>query len=194
MREAVSDDVPSPSDEPRRSRSTAIGAAACVLLALPFLVLGPYLLDAKVRVELHCEPGGPCTLTRAGWLTRDEVARFTLDEIQGVRVERSRSARRTSVPIFRPELETTRGKFPLFHQWATAEADATPVAEQVRRYLASPHEGPLDVARDDRRASLRVGGAFTGVGVLLLVFATWLAVRTRAHRRAERQEQRLSAG
>jgi hypothetical protein len=188
MRRAVSEPS-SPSDEPRRSRSTAIGAAACVLLALPFLVLGPYLLDAKVRVELRCEPGGPCTLTRAGWFTRDEVARFTLDELQGVHVERGRSARRNSVPIFRPELDTARGKFPLFHQWATDEAEATPVAEQVRRYLAAPGEGPLEVVRDDRRGSLRVGGAFTGGGVLLLVFAGWLALRTRAHRRAERQGQ-----
>nr|WP_211194240.1 hypothetical protein [Pyxidicoccus fallax] len=175
-----------PSDEPRRSRSTAIGAAACVLLALPFLVLGPYLLDAKARVELRCEPGGPCTLHRAGWLTRNEVGRFNLDEIQGVKVDRTRSARRKSVPIFRPELETTRGKFPLFHQWATDEAEATRAAEQVRRYLAAPQAERLELVRDDRRASLRVGGAFTGVGTLLLVFAGWLIVRTRAHRRAER--------
>ena len=178
--------VPSPSDEPRRSRSTAIGAAACVLLALPFLVLGPYLLDTKGRVELRCEPGGPCTLTRAGWLTRDEVGRFTLDEIQGVTLERTRSARRKSVPIFRPELETARGKFPLFSQWATDEAEAVRAEEQVKRYLAAPQAGPLELVRDDRRASLRVGGAFTGVGALLLVLAGWLLVRTRAHRRAER--------
>ncbi len=176
-------------DEPRRSRSTAIGAAACVLLALPFLVLGPYLLDAKARVELRCEPGGPCTLTRAGWLTREEAGRFTLDEIQGVRVERTRSARRDSVPIYRPELETTQGRFPLFHQWATEEAEATGVEAQVKRYLASPREAPLELVHDDRRASLRVGGAFTAVGLLLLAFSGWLLVRTRAHRRAERLAQ-----
>lgn len=178
--------IPLPSDEPRRSRSTAIGAVACVLLALPFLVLGPYLLDAKVRVELRCEPGGPCTLARAGWLTRDEVGRFTLDDIQGVKVESTRSARRNRVPIFRPELETARGKFPLFHQWATDEAEAVRAKEQVERYLAAPQAGPLELVRDDRRGSLRVGGAFTGVGALLLVLAGWLSMRTRAHRRAER--------
>ncbi|MFP2927974.1 hypothetical protein ACLESO_22800 [Pyxidicoccus sp. 3LG] len=172
--------------EPRRSRSTAIAAVACVLLALPFLVLGPYLLDVKARLELRCEPGGPCTLTRAGWLTGEEVGRFTLEEIQGVKVERSRSARRNSVPIFRPELETARGTFPLFHQWATEETEPTRVAEQVKRYLAAPREAPLDVVRDDRNASLRVGGTFSGAGVLLLAFAVWLTVRTRAHRRAER--------
>ncbi|MCP3137042.1 hypothetical protein [Pyxidicoccus xibeiensis] len=178
--------VDSPEEEPRRSRSTAIAAVACVLLALPFLVLGPYLLDVKARLELRCEPGGPCTLSRAGWLTGEQVARFTLEEIQGVTVERSRSARRNSVPIFRPELLTAQGKFPLFHQWATEEAEATRVAEQVQRYLAAPREAPLEVVRDDRRASLRVGGAFSGAGLLLLAFSAWLAVRTRAHRRAER--------
>lgn len=189
MRRAVSEPS-SPAlpvdDEPRRSRSTAVGAMACVLMALPFLVLGPYLLDARARVELHCEPGGPCTLTRAGWLTREEAGRFTLAEIQGVKVERTRSARRTSVPIFRPELETAKGRFPLFHQWATEEAEATRVEAQVKRYLAAPADGPLDLVRDDRRASLRVGGAFTTVGLLLLAFSGWLLLRTRAHRRAGR--------
>ncbi|MCY1018117.1 hypothetical protein [Pyxidicoccus sp. MSG2] len=191
MSEPSSTALPSlPSEEePRRSRSTAIGAAACVLLALPFLMLGPYLLDAKARVELRCEPGGPCTLTHAGWLTREEAGRFALDEIQGVRVERTRSARRDSVPIYRPELETTQGRFPLFHQWATDEAEATGVETQVKRYLAAPREAPLELVHDDRRASLRVGGAFTGVGLLLLAFSGWLLVRTRAHRRAERLAQ-----
>ena len=189
MRRSVSEpSAPTPllDEEPRRSRSTAIGAAACVLLALPFLVLGPYLLDTKSRMELRCEPGGPCTLTRAGWLTREEVARFPLEQIQGVKVERTRSARRNSVPIFRPELETAQGKRPLFQQWATDEAEATRVEAQVKDWLAAPRQASLEVVRDDRRASLRVGGAFSGVGVLLLVFAGWLALRTRAHHRAER--------
>ncbi|MFP2906495.1 hypothetical protein ACLESD_15805 [Pyxidicoccus sp. 3LFB2] len=179
--------APLPLDaEPRRSRSTAIGAAACVLLALPFLVLGPYLLDTKARMELRCEPGGACALTRASWLTREDVARFTRDDIQDVKVERTRSARRNSVPIFRPEVQTAQGHFPLFLQWATDEAEATHVEAQVKGWLAGPRDAPLEVVRDDRRASLRVGGAFTSVGVLLLVFAGWLTVRTRAHRRAER--------
>jgi hypothetical protein len=195
MRRAVSKPsaphLPTATDEePRRSRSTAIGAAACVLLALPFLVLGPYLLDTKSRLELRCEPGGPCTLTRSSWLTREEVARFTRDDIQGVKVERTRSARRNSVPIFRPELTTRQGRFPLFQQWATDEAEATRVEAQVKAWLAAPGAAPLEVVRDDRRASLRVGGAFSGVGVLLLVFAAWLAARTRAHRRREQGARR----
>jgi len=184
----VSEPLPSaPTDEtPRSSRATAIGTVACLLLAVPFLVLGLWLLDGKSRMDLRCEPGGPCTLTRAGWLTREPVATVPLDAIQAVTVERSRSARRTSVPIFRPRLETTQGKLPLFAQWATEESEATAVKEQVERYLAAPGTGPLEVIRDDRRASLRVGGAYTGVGVALLLFSAWLAWRTRSHRRAER--------
>lgn len=175
-----------PGDESPRSRSTAIASAGFVLLALPFLVLGLYLLDVKSLTELTCEPGGPCTLTRAGWLTRQEVGRFTLEELQGVKVERTRSARRSREPIFRPELVTSRGTFPLFSQWAKDEAEATGAEAQVRRYLDAPREAGLTLVKDDRRAALRVGGSFTGVGVALLAFSGWLALRTRAHRRVER--------
>ncbi|MFY2560654.1 hypothetical protein ACN469_23830 [Corallococcus terminator] len=176
-----------PSDDaPRASRSTAIATVAFLLLALPFLVLGLWLLDGKSRMDLRCEPGGPCTLTRSGWLTREPVATLPLESIQAVTVERSRSARRKAVPIFRPRLETTQGKLPLFAQWATEESEATAVKDQVERYLASPGKVTLEVTRDDRRSSLRVGGAFTGVGVALLIFSAWLAWRTRTHRRSER--------
>lgn len=172
-------------DEPRRSRSTTIAAVACVLLALPFLVLGPYLLDAKARIELRCQPGGVCLLFHSSWLSRQEVASFAVKDVQGVKVERTRSARRSSVPIFRPALVTAYGEYPLFYQWATEEPEATRVEAQVEQFLANPGDAPLEVVRDDRGASLRVGGAFTGVGVLLLLFAGWLALRTRAHLRAE---------
>ena len=176
------DDTP-----PRPSRSTAIGAVAFLILALPFLVLGLWLLDVKSRVDLRCEPGGPCVLTRSGWLTREQVARLAPEDITTVKVERSRSARRNPVPIFRPELHTrSNGKLALFAQWATQESEATAVKEQVERYLAAPTAGPLEVTRDDRRASLRVGGSFTGVGVALLVFSAWLALRSRKHRQTER--------
>ncbi len=176
----------SPGDESPRSRSTAIASAGFVLLALPFLVLGIYLLDVKSLTELRCEPGGPCTLTRAGWLTREEVGRFTLEELQGVKVERTYSARRNREPIFRPELVTSRGTFPLFSQWAKVEAEAVRAEEEVKRYLGAPRAGGLALVKDDRRSALRVGGAFTGVGAALLAFSGWLALRARAHRRAER--------
>lgn len=193
MRGAVSEpSSPSlpPDDAPPRSRSTAIAAVAALLLALPFLVLGLFMLDVKALVELRCEPGGPCVLTQAGYLTREESARFMPADVQAVRVERTRSARTESVPIFRPEVETAQGRFPLFHQWATEEAEATAVVDQVKRYLAAPQQGALELRHDDRRDSLRVGASFTGVGVLLLLFSGWLALRSRAHRLAERAAAR----
>lgn len=177
--------APSDDDKPLASRSTAIGAVAFFILAVPFLVLGVWLLDGKSRADFRCEAGGPCTLTRSGWLTTEKVVTLPLDAIKSVRMERSRSARRKSVPIYRPELETTQGKFPLFAQWATEESEATAVKEQVERFLASPNADALEVTRDDRRSSLRVGGAFTGVGMALLIFTTWLALRSRMHRRSE---------
>jgi hypothetical protein len=81
---------------------------------------------------------------------------------------------------------TSRGTFPLFSQWAKDEAEATGAEAQVRRYLDAPRDDGLTLVKDDRRAALRVGGSFTGVGVALLAFSGWLALRTRAHRRAER--------
>ncbi|WP_241758852.1 hypothetical protein [Pyxidicoccus parkwayensis] len=189
MSEPSSPTLP-PDDEPRRSRSTAIAAVAALLLALPFLVLGLFMLDVKARIELRCEPGGPCVLTQAGYLTREEATRFDPADVQSVRVERTRSARRESVPIFRPEVETAQGRFPLFHQWATEESEATAVVDQVKQYLAAPQQGRLELSHDDRRDSLRVGASFTGVGVLLLLFSGWLALRARAHRLAEHTASR----
>jgi hypothetical protein len=172
-----------------RSRATAIGAAAFLLLALPFLVLGVWMLDMKARVELRCTPTGPCVITGEGWLTREEVGRFPREDVKGVKLERTRSARRAANPIFRPVLETAVGPRPLAYQWLEDEGEATRYVEQVRQYLQSPGTSELVMVRDDRRASLRVGGAFTGVGLALLGVCLWLVARTRAHRRAERAER-----
>jgi len=56
----------------------------------------------------------------------------------------------------------------------------------VRHYIEAPRDGGLTLVKDARRSALRVGGSFTGVGVALLAFSGWLALRTRAHRRRER--------
>ncbi|MBU8897176.1 hypothetical protein DRW03_17755 [Corallococcus sp. H22C18031201] len=177
----------SPSYTPSRpSRATAIGAGAFLLLALPFLVLGLWLMDGKSRVELRCEPsGGPCVLSRAGWLTREEVGRYPREALQGVKLDRTRSARRARQPIFRPVLETTSGPQPLASQWLEDEAEALRFVDAARAYLASPTPSAEGIVRDDRRPNLRVGGAFTGVGLVLLGVCGWLLARTRAHRRAE---------
>jgi hypothetical protein len=170
----------------RRSRATAIGAAAFLLLALPFLVLGVFFLGQQARVDLRCGARAACVLFRSSWLGEEEVARYQPQEIQAVVVARSRSTRSGAAPIFRPQLETTRGVQPLAYQWTEDPAEANAFAQTVRDYLAGPRDRPLEVTRDDRRASLRVGGAFSGVGLAVLALSAWLLSRTLAHRRDER--------
>ena len=174
---------------PRRSRATAIGATAFLLLALPFLVLGVFFLGQKARLDLRCEPQAACVLTSSSWLSQAEVGRYAPQDIRRVDVARSRSTRGGAAPIFRPRMETTSGVQPLAYQWTKDEAEATAVADTVQRYLSGPRTEALHVVRDDRRASLRVGGAFTGVGLAVLALALWLASRSLAHRRTERAER-----
>ncbi len=169
----------------RPSRATAIGAAAFLLLALPFLVLGVFFLGQQARMDLRCEPQGPCVLTRSSWLSEEEVGRYAPQDIRSVEVARSRSTRRGAAPIFRAQLQTTFGAQPLAYQWTEDEAQAQAFADTVRRYLAGPRTDALAVFQDDRRASLTVGGAFTGVGLGALIASLWLFSRTLAHRRAE---------
>ncbi|MCY1029899.1 hypothetical protein OV207_00385 [Corallococcus sp. BB11-1] len=174
----------------RRSRATAIGATAFLLLALPFLVLGVFFLRQMARMDLRCEPRAPCVLTRSSWLGEEEVGRYAPEDILRVGVDRSRSRRSGAAPIFRPQLETTSGDQPLAFQWTQDEAEATAFADTVQRYLTGPRTDSLTVFRDDRRASLRVGGAFTGVGLAVLALSLWLFSRTLAHRKAERAAAR----
>lgn len=169
-----------------RSRATAIGATAFLLLALPFLVLGLFFLGQMARMDLRCEPQGPCVLTRSSWLGTEEVGRYAPQDLQGVGVDRSRSARKGAAPIFRPRLETASGAQPLAYQWTEDEAEANAFADTVRHYLTGPRTDALAVFRDDRRASLRVGGAFTAAGLGVLALSLWLLSRTLAHRKAER--------
>ncbi|GMU02771.1 hypothetical protein KH5H1_68910 [Corallococcus caeni] len=170
----------------RRSRATAIGATAFLLLALPFLVLGVFFLGQKARMDFRCEPQGPCVLTRSSWLGQEEVGRYAPQDLRDVEVARSRSARSGAAPIFRPQLQTTSGVQPLAYQWTEDEAEARAYADTVRRYLTGPRTDALAVFEDHRQASLRVGGAFTAVGLGVLALSLWLLSRTLAHRKAER--------
>jgi hypothetical protein len=169
---------------PPRRNSALVGAAALTLLALPFLFLGPWLLDGKALVELRCEPRGPCVLTRSGWLTTDEVARFGVAELKGAHVQRGRNSRAAGNSIYRANVETRSGTFPLAHQWVD-DAAAGPEQDvaRVKAFLQAPEQG-LHLRRDDRRVFARVGGAFTAVGALVLLGALFLLVRgLRAQRR-----------
>ncbi|RKH62792.1 hypothetical protein [Corallococcus aberystwythensis] len=170
----------------RRSRATAIGATAFLMLALPFLVLGVFFLGQKARMDLKCEAQGSCVLTRSSWLGEEEVGRYAPQAIQGVEVARSRSTRSGAAPIFRAQLRTASGVQPLAYQWTQDEAEARAFADTVQRYLTGPRTDALAVFQDHRQASLRVGGAFTVVGLGVLALSLWLLSRTLAHRKAER--------
>jgi hypothetical protein len=173
---------------PRRNpagRSSFVGAAALTLLALPFLFFGPWLLDGKGLVELACAPGGPCVLTRAGFLTREEVTRFTPAQLKGAHVERGRSSRSAGNSIFRAHVDTAAGSFPLAYQWEKdvpeqAQADV----ERVLAFQREPSRG-LHLRHDDRGPFARVGGGFTAVGVGVLLGALLLLARGLRRRRAQ---------
>lgn len=175
-----------PSEAPSRARSATLAAAALVLLALPFFVFGVATLDMKSRVDFQCAPGGPCTLTRSSWLSRQEVGRFTLEELRGTRVARDRkSSIGGEAFVWRPMLETARGDFPLSYAWMKDEALAESAAGAVRRYLAQPSEA-LSITHDDRKGAGRLGTAFVLVGVAALGLSGWLWRKARHLRRAER--------
>lgn len=153
------------------------------------------MLNLKARVELACSPGGPCTLFRQSWLSREPVARFTVEELQGVKLERNRSGRRGSEPLYRPVLQTTRGEFPLTYKWLEQQADAERTVQAVSQFRADPRGGDgVEVFHDHRRSPGRVGVAFGGVGLVLLGVSVWLGIKARRYRRVELAVEAWSRG
>lgn len=182
--EAVSDSVPSVTP----SRSLFIGAIGVLALSVPFFIFGLAFLDTKARVELQCQRGGPCTLTRSGWLSKQEPLTFTLAELQGARVERGRSPRGEQQNIYRPVLVTTRGEFPLSHQWVAEEREAERTVGAVNRFHENPEAPGFTLWHDNRQQASRLGVMFTVAAVLVLLlglFLTWRAVRRRRQERAQ---------
>jgi hypothetical protein len=176
--------TPSAPPPPPRRNPALVGAAALTLLALPFLFFGPWLLDGKGLVELACAPGGPCVLSRAGFLTREEVTRFSAAELKGAHVERGRSSRSAGNSIFRAHVDTAAGSFPLAYQWEKDEpVQAQADVDRVLAFQRAPAQG-LQLRHDDRRPFARVGGGFTAVGALVLLGALWLLLRGLRQRRA----------
>ena len=172
-----------------RARASTLGAVAFVLLAGPFLVFSLMMLNLKARVELHCEPGGPCTLSQRSWLGREQVGTFTVQELQGATVEHNRSSKADAATLYKPVLKTTRGDFPLSSRWLDEEAEAERTARVVNLFHANPFGGGRKgflLFHDHRRGPLIVGVSFGAVGVLLLGLSLWLAFRARRHRRAAR--------
>ncbi len=170
------------------SRSLFIGAIGVLLLSIPFFVFGLAFLDTKARIVLQCERGGPCTVTRAGWLTEQVVGIYTLAEIQGARVERGRSPRGEQQSIYRPVLVTTRGEVPLAHDWMGEEKQASRPVAAINRFRQNPESPGFTLWHDDRPRAGRMGLIFTiAAGVVLLfgLFLLWRAVKRRREERAQ---------
>lgn len=192
MTDSAPQGTPAGEAPPSRARSTTIGAVAFVLLAAPFLVFGGMMFNLKARVDLECAAGGPCTLVHRSWLSSEHVETFTLEELQGATVERNRTSRRGGAEVYRPVLETTRGKFPLSHRWMDEQASAEHAALRVKDFQAKAAPGFV-LSSDQRRGSAIVGASFTSVGVLLLGVSVWLGFKARRHRRAERGARGFSS-
>ncbi|EAU69621.1 hypothetical protein STIAU_2907 [Stigmatella aurantiaca DW4/3-1] len=172
----ASDDLPA-----YRPRSLRISAVAFLMLAVPFLVFGGMMFFLKARVELHCDPGG-CQLFHLSLLTKERVELFPVADIQRAFVDRNRSSRAGAEPLYRPVLETVRGKFPLSYRWLDSEAEAERTVKVLNRYRANPlatQGRSLILFHDHRRSPLRVGSAFSAVGVGLLGLSLWLALKLR---------------
>jgi hypothetical protein len=177
---------PAPSLTP--SRSLFIGAAGVLALSIPFLVFGLAFLDNKARIVLQCERGGPCTVTRAGWLTQEVAGVFTVEEIQGARVDRNRAPRGEQQSIYRPVLVTTRGEIPLAYEWMAEEKKANRIVVAINKFRQSAEFPGFTMWHDDRPRAGRMGLIFTVAGGLVLLFGLfllWRAVRRRKYERAQ---------
>ena len=168
------------------SRSLFLGALGLLLLSIPCFVFGLAFFDTKARVELQCQRGGPCTLTRMGWLTREEPNSFTLPEIQDARVERGRSPRNEEQDVYRPVLVTTRGDFPLSASWMDDGREAQRTVISINRFRQTPGAPGFTLWHDDRPRASRMGAVFTVTAVLVLLFGLWLLYRAVRQRREER--------
>lgn len=181
---AVSDTAPSVTP----SRSLFIAAIGVLALSVPFFVFGLSFLDTKARIELQCQRGGGCALTRSGWLTKERPLAFYPGEIQSARVERSRTPRGDQQNIYRPVLVTTRGEFPLSHQWMEEEREANRTVISVNRFLKNPESPGFTLWHDNRPQASRMGVIFTVAAVLVLLFGLWLTWRAVRRRRQERAQ------
>jgi hypothetical protein len=177
---------PAPSLTP--SRSLFIGAAGALALFIPFIVFGLVFVDIKARIVLQCEQGGPCTVTRAGWLTQEVVGIFPVEEIQGARVDRSRATRGEQQSIYRPVLLTTRGEIPLSYEWMGEERQASRVVVAINQFASTGQFPTMTLWHDDRPRAARMGVLFmvvSGLVLLLGLFLLWRAFRRRKQERAQ---------
>jgi hypothetical protein len=177
---------PAPSLTP--SRSLFIGAAGVLALFIPFIVFGLVFVDIKARIVLQCEQGGPCTVTRAGWLTQEVVGVFPVEEIQGARVDRNRATRGEQQNIYRPVLVTTRGEIPLTYEWMGEEQQASRVAGAINQFHSSGQYPAFTMWHDDRPRAARMGVLFMVVSGLVLLLGLYLLGRAVRRRKQERAQ------
>ena len=158
---------------------------------MPFLVYGFVMLNLKARVELRCDPGGPCTLLHVGMLGRQLVGHFKVEELQEAVLERNRSSKKDAAPLYKPVLETARGSFPLSYQWLEDEQQAQRTVGVVNYFRSNPRASSRGFVlfHDHRRGPLIVGSSFGAVGGVLLLLSLWLAFKARRLLRAERAAQ-----
>jgi hypothetical protein len=174
--------------EPSRtpSRSLAISGIALLVLSVPFFIFGVSFLNVKARINLDCQPGGPCTLTRIGYLTQEEPVVLPLTDIQEARVDRRRG--RGGDNEFRPVIvSTTQQVHPVAYGWMEQETKATRVVRALERFRATPVPG-FSMWHDDRPLYLRTGGMFTAAGVVVLGLGLWLTVKALRRRAQERAQ------
>ena len=86
---------------------------------------------------------------------------FPVGDIQGARVERSRATRGEQQNIYRPVLLTTRGEFPLSHDWMGEEQEAERVVDSINHFLTTPGAPGFSMWHDDRPQASRMGAIFT---------------------------------
>jgi hypothetical protein len=160
-----------------RKRSVTLATVSLAVMAVPFLVLGVWILDRPALTELTCPAGGgPCSLVRAGWMTGSEVARFAPAELLTARVDRNRTSKGANT--YRPAFDVGSHKQPLFFKWDNTPVASEALVAQLHAHARSPAQ-PLVFRDDARRATAGAGGAFTLAGVGVLVLAGWIAWRGR---------------
>jgi hypothetical protein len=169
---------------PNRARTNLIAAVTSLLLAVPFIIFGVFMVNTQARVELQCKPGGPCTVTRSGYLTAEAPAVYQLEDMRGVKVERNRKSRLSDEFVWRPVLETEGGDVPLSYGWMTDQRKAVYAATVLERYFSTPIQS-FTLWHDDRAGPARLGTAFIVVGLVMVGASIALALRARRFRRAE---------
>jgi len=170
------------------------------LFGLAFIAAGAWvllLLGRGVHLSCPADPKGECELARVvvvGWKGES----FPVAELAGARVDTVTAAGTARMDLV---LQTTSGDRTLALVAADG-AEKIGLAQTVRRYVADPASGPLDIREDSRRFGIPLALLVALGGVLiLLAYETVviaadrstgiLLIRSRRFRRSRSVELRL---